>query len=316
MPKNFPARKNKLLLARPWLPLVVVLVGPTASGKTAWGVRLAKKFDGEIISADSRQVYRGMDVGTGKDLRMYGDIPVHLVDIANPRQQFTVAQWQKRAVRAITNMHRRGKLPIVVGGTGLYVRSLVEGYDLAAGSGQPLAVIRHKLAPLSLVQLLARLKRIDLPTWQSIDQQNRRRVQRALEIYYQTGQPKSVISGKTPPPYRFLQIGISVASKTLKRRIAKRLRQRLEDEDMVGEVERLYRQGVSWRRLESLGLEYGWIARFLQKKIDYTEMVIGLEHDIEQYAKRQLTWHRRDTDITWLATYREAERLVQTYHSQ
>jgi len=226
---------------------VIVILGPTSAGKTKLAVSLAKKFDGEIISADSRQVYRGMDVGTGKDLAEYvikseirnpksetARIPYHLIDIIDPKKQFTVAEFQRLAYKAIDEILARGKTPIVCGGTGLYISALVEGYVLQATSYK-LQAIRNRLNRLTLKQLLAQLNKIDPRTYKVIDKNNRRRVQRALEIYYQTGKTKSEQLKKQKPPYGFLLLGITLPREILNRRIEERLKHRLEKEGMIEE---------------------------------------------------------------------------------
>jgi tRNA dimethylallyltransferase len=280
------------------LPKILVILGPTASGKTKLAVKLAKKFNGEIISADSRQVYQGMDIGTGKDLAEYGRVPYHLVDVINPKNQFTVADWQKQTNEAIKDILKKGKLPIICGGTGLYISALVEGYQLKATNSQ-LIPIRRRLAKLTLKQLLSQLKKIDQKTYQIIDKNNRRRVQRALEIYYQTGQTKSAQLAKQNPPYDFLQIGLTFPKETLRKKMSLRLKHRLEKEGMVAEVKRLHRQGISWQRLEEFGLEYRYIARYLQGKISYRLMQEQLDKAIADFAKRQITWFKRDKKIHW-----------------
>ena len=182
---------------------VLVIVGPTSSGKTKLAVRLARRFGGEIVSADSRQVYRGMDIGTGKDLGDYGRVPYHLIDVASPKKQFTVAEYQRRAYRAIDDILKRGRLPIVCGGTGLYVTALTEGYVLPQNQKSKIKnqKLRKKLEKLNLEQLLGKLKTVDPATYRVVDKKNRRRVQRALEIFYLTGRPKSEQTTKQKPPY-------------------------------------------------------------------------------------------------------------------
>ena len=305
------------------LPKVVVVLGTTASGKTKLAVKLAKKFNGEIISADSRQVYKGMDVGTGKDLGEYDKVPYHLIDVADPKSQFTVAQWQKQALEAIDDILKRGKLPIVCGGTGLYISALVEGYNLEEIRNQRSrlrpsdfggqAEIRNKLHKLSLKQLLARLKKIDPETYEVIDKKNRRRVQRALEIYYETGVPKSKQQKKQKPPYDFLQIGATFSKDVLHKRIEKRLKHRIFNEGMVEEVKRLKKSGVSWKRLDEFGLEYRWVAKYLQGKINKEELLEELSRAIKNFAKRQITWFKRDKRVVWENNFKKTEGLVRIF---
>lgn len=303
-------------------PKVLVIVGTTSSGKTKLAVKLARKFNGEIISADSRQVYKGMDVGTGKDLKEYGSprsddrvgagkVKYHLIDVASPKKQFTLADWQTQSDKAIKDILKRGKLPIVTGGTGLYISALTLGYELPKQDGK-LKSIRSKLDKLSLNQLLTQLKKVDPKTYKIIDQKNRRRVQRALEIYYQTGKPKSVQAKKKKPDYDFLILGISVPKEKLKKNILKRLKDMLNKEGMVDEVKKLHRNGVTWKRLEEFGLGYGYAAKYLQGKLKYEEMVDQLGKAIINLAKRQTTWFRRNKDICWIKMP-EAEKLVKKF---
>jgi tRNA dimethylallyltransferase len=298
---------------------IIVILGPTAVGKTKVGVKLAAKFDGEIISADSRQVYKGMDVGTGKDLKEYTvrstqsavkSVPYHLIDVVSPEAEFNVAKFQKLAYKAIKDILRRKKLPIIVGGAGLYIDAVVEGYQFNKTKKQQIKKTRERLSKLTLKQLLVQLKKIDLETYKVVDRKNRRRVQRALEIYYETGQPKSAVIKKQKPPYRFLKIGITYPKETIAQKIEARLSQRLEKEGMVEEVERLHREGLSWRKLENFGLEYRWISRYLQDKINYTTMLKHLSQDTKNFAKRQMTWFKRDKEIMWENNYDKIEKLV------
>ncbi len=293
---------------------VLVILGTTASGKTSSAVDLARKYDGEIVSADSRQVYRGMDIGTGKDLAEYGEVKHHMIDVADPRDDFSLADYQPQAYAAIEGILSRGKVPIICGGTGLYISALVEGYilDECSLASDKATTIRSELESMSLDQLLAELEQIDPTTYEVIDKQNRRRVQRAVEIYRQTGVPKSQRHQKKRPPYEFLQLGVTFDKVVLDQRIDKRLTQRLE-EGMIEEVQQLHGQGVSWQRLYDFGLEYRWVADYLQQKITREEMVTGLSKAIKQFAKRQKTWFKRDESIHWFAIPDEVDRLVKDF---
>jgi tRNA dimethylallyltransferase len=297
------------------LAKVVIILGPTSTGKTKLTVELAEKFKGEIVSADSRQVYKGMDIGTGKDLKEYGQVPYHLINVADPGRQFTVAQWQKLAVEKIDDILKRGKLPIICGGTGLYISALVQGFNFAKAQKPKSPKTREKLSILSLQELLTLLKKIDPKTYQIIDQKNRRRVQRALEIYYETGIPKSEQPRNQKPPYDFFQIGLNFPKEVLRRRITQRLTDRLEKEGMINEVRRLHRQGVSWRRLEEFGLEYRYVALYLQKKINHKQMVEQLNKAINDFAKRQMTWFKRDKSIRWLSLKQGIASIVSRFLS-
>jgi len=296
------------------LPKVVVILGTTASGKTKVAVKLARKFKGEIISADSRQVYKGMDIGTGKDLAEYGKIPYHLIDVVDPKDQFSFVDWQLQAQKAIKDILKRNKLPIICGGTGLYISALVEGYVLKDKDLK----IKNKnlikgLDKISLKQLLSRLKKIDLETYNVIDKKNRRRVQRALEIYYETGLPKSKQVKNKKPPFEFLKIGITFPRDVLHKRIDKRLEHRVFKEGMIKEVERLRKRGISWKRLDSFGLEYRFVADYLQKKIDKEKLLAGLSKAIKGFSKRQKTWFKKDKEIIWRNKITEIEKIVNRF---
>ncbi|NUM25462.1 MAG: tRNA (adenosine(37)-N6)-dimethylallyltransferase MiaA [Candidatus Buchananbacteria bacterium] len=290
---------------------VIIILGTTAAGKTKIAVRLAKRFNGEIISADSRQVYRGMDVGSGKDLKEYAGVRYHLIDCASPKRDFSVARWQMMANQEIKNILKRGKVPVICGGTGLYISAITEGYLLPpAGNNK---IIRSRLSKKTLDELLRELKRVDFKTYAHIDRHNRRRVQRALEIYYQTGKPKSALVGKSKPNFDFLKIGVAFPQEVLVKRISKRLRTRLEKEAMIQEVKKLRQSGVSWKRLEAFGLEYRFIARYLQGKTTYQEMYESLEKAIKDFSKRQMTWFKRDKSVIWENDYSKIVILVNNF---
>ncbi|MFH1226142.1 MAG: tRNA (adenosine(37)-N6)-dimethylallyltransferase MiaA [bacterium] len=289
---------------------LLIILGPTASGKTTLAVKLARRFKGEIISADSRQVYRGMDIGTGKDLKEYKKIPHHLIDIISPKKQLTLADWQALALQKIKEIQKKSKLPILCGGTGLYISSIIEGYQLPKIKS---ASRRTNLDKLTLNQLLNKLKKIDLVTYKIIDKKNRRRVQRSLEIYYQTGLPKSAQLKKQKPAWDILQIGLKMPREELYQKIDKRLKSWLEKEDLIGEVKKLRKQGIFWQRLEDFGLEYRWVAKYLQKKIDYQTMFEQSKNDLHHYAKQQMTWFKRDKKIKWINDYGSAEKFLSQF---
>ena len=288
---------------------LLVIVGPNASGKSDLAVKLAKKFNGEVVSADSRQVYKGMDIGTGKITKeeMQG-IPHYLLDVASPKRKFSVAQYQKKTIEAIKKIQRKGKLPILCGGTGFYVQAVVDG--LVFPKVKPDWKLRKTLEQKSAKELYEYLKKLDPERAKTIEKDNKRRLVRAIEIVLKTGKPVPKL--KKQKLFDVLMIGIKRDKEELKERIRKRLLKRLK-QGMIEEVKKLKESGLSWKRLEEFGLEYRWIARYLQGKIGYQEMIEKLQKDIEDFAKRQLTWFKRDKRIHWIKSFKEAKELVEEF---
>jgi tRNA dimethylallyltransferase len=276
-------------------PKVIVIVGPTASGKSALAVQLAKELNGEVISADSRQVYKGLDIGTGKITKqeMQG-VPHHLLDVASPRRAFSVVQYQKLALKKIEEIIARGKMPIICGGTGFYIKAVVD--NLVLPEVKPNKKLRQELTKLSTPELFARLQQLDPDRAANIDQHNPRRLQRAIEIATALGHVPTVHS--SPLPYTFDQIGITISPEQLQKNIHERLLARMK-QGLIEEVENLRASGLSWQRLDDLGLEYRFVARYLRGELTKAEMLEQLEAAINQYAKRQLTWFKKDKRIKW-----------------
>lgn len=275
---------------------LIIIVGPTASGKTSLSIKLAKTFAGEVISADSRQVYRGLDIGSGKVTKdeMQG-MPHHLLDIADPATVYNASDFVRDAKVAITDIAARHHLPIIAGGTFFYIDSLLGRLSLPAVP--PNEILRTELESLPTDELYACLIAIDPARAATVDQANSRRLVRAIEIATSLGYvPPTTI---TDSPYRPLTLGITINKEALHHNIHVRLQERLEA-GMVAEVEGLIATGVTHERLESLGLEYRYVSRYLRGLIDYETMVTELETKIRQFAKRQYTWLKRDTSIIWI----------------
>lgn len=288
---------------------IIVIVGPTASGKSNLAVKLARKFHGEIISADSRQVYEGMDIGTGKITKKeMAKIPHHLLDVANPKKQFSVAQYKRLAEKAIKKIIADKKIPIICGGTGFYIQSITE--NISIPEVKPDLKLRNALEKKSTKELFSQLKKLDPRRSKNIDKNNRRRLIRALEIIIKSG--KKVPELKSAPKYEALIIGVKRGIRELKESIKIRLLKRLKM-GMVKEVINLKKSGLSWKRLEDFGLEYRYIAYYLQNKLSYDEMVKKLQKEIEHYAKRQMTWFSRDKKIHWVANQKQAEKLIKQF---
>ncbi len=317
-------------------PKIIVILGPTASGKSALAVKLAKKFNGEIISADSRQVYRGMNIGTGKITKkeMRG-IPHYLLDVASPKRRFSVAQYKNLAQKTIEKILAKGKLPIICGGTGFYIQAITENLQIPAV--KPDLKLRAKLEKLATKKLYEKLQKLDPRRAKEVDRFNKRRLIRAPEIIYKTGKPVPTLNPSQPPFYKgrsssspsfrkgglgwifsydILFLGMKKDPTELKKLIHKRLLKRLK-QGMIKEVQNLRASGLSWQRLNDFGLEYRWVARYLQKKISRQEMLSRLEKEIWHYAKRQMTWFRRlerqEVKIYWLMNSNRYSFLVKNF---
>ena len=274
------------------LPKMIVIEGTNASGKSSLGVKLAARFGGEIISADSRQVFRRLDLGSGKITpeEMEG-VPHHLLDVRNPGEFFSMADFQRLAYEAIDNILSRDRLPFLVGGTGLYVDAVADGYEISDKA--PDHSLRAHLETFETPELYEMLKQ-KLPDT-DIDPRNRHRVMRALEKL-EAGDDRP--AGKNPR-YELLKLGVTWPREILKQRIDERLERRLQ-EGMVEEVRGLMNAGVSTEFLMKLGLEYRYLARYLLGEIGYDQMVLELGNAIKKFAKRQMTWFRREENLHWI----------------
>ena len=279
-------------------PKVIAIVGPTASGKTALSIALASRFGGEVISADSRQVYREMDLGTGKvTAAEMANIPHHLLDIANPATDtYTGADFVHDASTAISDITNRGHLPIITGGTFFYL-DLLRGLRSSAPV-PPNGPLRTELETKTTEELSALLTNLDARRAETIDHANRRRLIRALEVVNAIGHvPETAV---TDCPYDMLVLGIDVPVDILNERIHRRIVDRI-DQGMIEEIETLHKSGVSYERMASFGLEYRSIASFLQGHITKDVMVEELAAKIRQFAKRQRLWLKNDPSIIWLS---------------
>ncbi len=291
-------------------PKILVVVGPTASGKSDLAVQLAEKFNGEVVSADSRQVYRGLDIGTGKiteaEMRT---IPHHLLSVTPPETIFTVSEYCDMANVAIGEILARGKLPIVCGGTGFYIQALVDGIILP--DVPPNTELRETLSPFSADALYEKLLVLDPDFASIVDKQNPHRLIRAIEIASALGRVPLLV---TNPKYNPCFIGITTDLYTLRDRIHARLIARI-NMGMITEARLLHEGGLAYLRMESLGLEYRYLARHLQGVLTEEEMSRQLEGEIMQYAKRQLTWFKRDDRIRWFEKGQttQIEELVQEH---
>ncbi len=275
-------------------PKILVVVGPTASGKSDLAVLLAQKCGGEVVSADSRQVYKGLDIGTGKITteEMRG-IPHHLLSVAPPETIFTVSDYCREASIAISEILERKKPPIICGGTGFYIQALVDGIQLP--DVPPNKELRDALAAFTVSALFEKLLVLDPDFASIVDKQNPHRLIRAIEIATALGRVPALLQHSAYDP---CFIGITCDLYTLRDRIHTRLIARI-DAGMLSEARTLHEQGLSYERMETLGLEYRYLARHLEGKLDLDTMTRELEGEIFHYAKRQLTWFKRDDRIHW-----------------
>ncbi|MBQ9263231.1 MAG: tRNA (adenosine(37)-N6)-dimethylallyltransferase MiaA [Clostridia bacterium] len=271
---------------------LIAIMGTNASGKSGLGVQLAVRYGGEVVSADSRQVFRRLDLGSGKITRseMRG-VPHHLIDVCEPGDFFSMADFQRLAYDAIDSVLERGRVPFLAGGTGLYVDAVIDGYELSDRA--PDLKLREHLetfdTPALYEMLKARLPDTD------IDPKNRNRVMRAIERI----EADDYHPGKHTPRYEVLKIGVSWPREELKKRIDERLERRLQ-QGMVQEVQSLLDDGVSVEFLMKLGLEYRYLTRYLKGELGYDQMIEELGNAIKKFAKRQMTWFRREENLHWL----------------
>ena len=280
------------------LPKLIVILGTTACGKSGLGVELARHVGGEIVSADSRQVYRGLDLGTGKVTEEeMGGVPHHLLDVVDPNESYSVAQFQRDAYAAIDDILARGKVPLLVGGTGLYVRAVAEGYTFR--DSQPDPALRAELEGKSAEELYAIFREKTGRTLTGGEENNRHRLVRTLEKVLAG---EDLTEAPRDPHYQVLQLGMTYPREELCRRIDERLIRRLDD-GMVEEVQRLREAGATDAFLDGLGLEYRYILWYLTGKLPDREALIDeLGRAIKRFAKRQMVWFKKDRDVLWLDT--------------
>jgi tRNA dimethylallyltransferase len=305
------------------LPPLLVILGPTASGKTGLALDLARKFQGELVNADSRQIYKGMDIGTNKTLNanikkeeigketiyLINGIPLHLIDLVNPDQEFTLAEYKTTALRKINEIHMRNKLPILVGGTGLYVSAIAD--NLSIPKAPPDKKLRNKLEEKDAEKLYKALKKIDPGAAESIGQNNKRKLIRALEVCKATGQPFSSQQKKGKPLFRLLEIGVEKERKELYEKIDKRVDEMIKA-GLIKETEKLLEKYDPNLPAMS-GIGYKEIGLYLHGELSQEEAVQKIKWHTHQYARRQITWFKRDPRIHWIKKYEEAEKLVRDF---
>ncbi len=304
-----PVKKQKL----------IIILGPNASGKSDLAVFLAKKFKGEIISADSRQIYHGLDISTGKITKkeMQG-VKHYMLDVADPKKQYSVTKYQNAVQKILKKIYHPNLIPnpyplipILVGGTGHYIDAVA--YNQNFPNVPPDKKLRAHLAKLSTEKLFQKLKKLDPARAKTIEQKNKRRLIRALEIIAKTKKP--IPSLKQISPYDILWLGITHHKEKLFSRIDQRLEKRLR-RGMIQEIKKLLKKGVSHKRLQELGLEPRFISLYLQGKIQRQQMIQKLQTAIRQYARRQMVWFKRNKNIHWIKNKKDAFRITQSFLSR
>lgn len=305
------------------IPRIVCVVGPTASGKTQIGLALAKEFHGEVVNADARQVYRGFDIGTGKPVggrrvRIHGEvayivkgIPHYLMDILAPVKIYTVAEWRKRALSCIEKIRRRGRLPIVVGGTGLYTQSLIDHYRIPPIAPNP--AFRAAMEDKTIPELMRMLEMMDPESAKLIDSHNRRRVVRALEVITFSGKPFSAQRIQAPPLVDPLLIGWARTREDLHQMIDRSVDNMMR-EGWMQEVAGLAASGIPWDAPAMTSIGYKELGTVLRgEERDLEKVVAEIKRATRHYAKRQMTWFKRDPRIRWVSSIYEAKERVRAW---
>jgi tRNA dimethylallyltransferase len=303
------------------LSKLVVILGPTASGKSDLAIKLAKKFKGEIISADSRQIYKGMDIGTAKPKGHQSSANSHrslvskgirhyMINTVKPSQTLTLTEYKDRAIEVINNITRRGKVPFLVGGTGLYISSIVNNWLIP--KVRPSKKLRNELEGKTNKWLFKQLKKLDRETAANIDPQNKRRLVRALEVCLTSDLPFSKQRKRGNSLFNILEIGLDLEREKLYKGIGKRVDLMIRA-GLVREVKSLIRRGYGWHLPAMSGIGYRQVGQYLRGEISLERAIELIKRDTRRYAKRQLTWFRKDKRIRWIGGPKEAEKLIKKF---
>lgn len=288
---------------------LIIIVGPTGSGKSALAIKLARTLGGEVVSADARQVYRGLDIGTGKvTKREMRGVPHHCLDLATPRRAISAEQYRREALRAIRGIWKRGEVPLLCGGTGFYVHAITDGTVFP--NVKPDEMQRKKLSMLSVKELFRRLHALDPERARTIDLKNPHRLIRAIEVATALGKVPALAT--RPLDARMLFIGIALPKQDLEHKTKARVRLWLR-RGLLAEAKRVLTMRLSEDRLRELGLVYTWAFRLAKKEITREAFIEGLTRDLLGYTKRQMTWFKRDWRIRWISSSREAQQLVRHF---
>jgi tRNA dimethylallyltransferase len=297
---------------------LIVILGSTASGKTGLAIELAKKFNGEIVCADSRTIYKWMNIGTAKPSKAeQKEIKHHLIDMVYPYEEFGLADFKEKAVKAVKDIVKRGKIPFLVGGTGLYIDAIVKNLEIP--NIPPDKKLRAKLEKESLENLIEQLKKLDLKSVEKIGK-NKRKIIRALEVCIKTGQKFSEIGKIGEPIFNALQIGISIPRPELYKRIDFRAEEMFKNGligEVLGIVKRLKKKGMSEKKIWTLpsmsGIGYRQIGMYFRKEVGDADLRPVVARDTRHYAKRQITWFKRDKTIRWVKNQKEALKEIKNF---
>lgn len=288
---------------------LIAIVGPTSSGKSAMGVTLAKKFNGEIISGDSRQVYAYANIGTGKiPKKDMGGVPHHCLDFVHPKIQCSLPMWRKEALLAIKDIHARGNIPFLVGGTAFYIYAITNGLDFP--EVPPNLKLRKELGAKDLSELLIMLEGLDPERLHTIQEKNKRRIIRAIEIVKETGSVVPQLKGK--PEFDSLIIGIERSPDEIKQAIELGQEKRFQD-GILNEIVALHKKGLTWKRISELGLDYRFLVDVVRGKTSLEEAVKKLQSSLWKFTKQQMNWWKRDNDVIWVRNTTEAEKIVKKF---
>jgi len=295
-------------------PKIIAIVGPTASGKTSLSITLAKELGGEIVSADSRQIYRGMNIGTAKPSRdELALVPHHMIDVKNPSEEYSVADYKRDALAAINDIITRGKLPIIAGGTGLYIKAVIENLDIPAIKADPAlrTKLEQEIKEKGLDALFKRLVALDPEAAYIVDPKNPRRVVRALEVAITTGKPFTAQRITGEPPFNSLTIGLDIAPEILRERIDRRIDEMMSDglEEEVRELIKKY--GANETAFDAIG--YREIIGYLKSASSLPDAITAMKMNTWHYAKRQMTWFKKDKTIRWIKNPEEAITIAKDF---
>lgn len=298
------------------LPKIIVVAGPTASGKTDLAIKIAKKFGGEIVSADSRQIYKGMDIGTAKPNSIEIKWVKHyLIDIKNPNENYTVAEYKSDAIKAINKIIKRGKVPVLAGGTGLYVKAVTDNLEIPSVKPNPALrkKLENKIKKYGLESVYRELLELDPEAAYIVDGRNPRRVIRALEIAIVTKKPFSAQRKKGERLFDSLKIGIKLSDSELQKRIAKRANE-IVKKGLLGEVKKLVKK-YGERQIAFDAIGYKEIIAYFKKEMSLVEAIDLIKKNTRAFAKRQMTWFRKDKEIKWIENQTQAFSLVKKFLS-